>query len=502
MRKMKNKFDFSIPQRQSLIGVVVLFANTAQKSVRALFPLFLVFLFKKDENNEIIIYVAIVLIIVLIAIIAFLRYWFFKFYIDKDLQEFVIESGIFNKTKTAIQLQKIQKVDINQSLIQRIFNVHKLEIDTAGSDKKEASISAISHEMALDLKSHLVENAEFYGNKVTSDELVTENQPKNFITIGLPSLIKIGLTANYVASFAYLVLFFSTISDNLRQIGKERLIDENIDKLDKFPITTVLLVFFGLIIVLILVINLFSTVIKYFNFTIKKDKNTFVLSYGLINLKNTIINPEKVQIIKLSQNYFQKRLNVNTIEIKQASSSEGSKKKDKTKIPGCNSLEKNEILKLLIQQLPSKENEVVPNIRKLLLSVFFLILIPVCVGLLVNSFYNRLSVIEAIVVTLVYVLLVGIINWFSFKNYRLFPSKDFIVKQSGAWDIDQEIIEPHKIQAIKTSQFFWQKLTNIGSVVLYTAGGSISFSTANYTTIKKLTNYWLYQVEVSHKNWI
>lgn len=500
---MKTNFDFSIPQRQSLIGVVVLFANTAQKSIRALFPLLLVFLFKKEEYGEYFVYLVIAIIVVLIAIIAFLRYWFFKFYIDINLQEFVIESGIFNKTKTTIQLQKIQKVDISQNLIQRIFNVHKLEIDTAGSDKKEASISAISQEMALDLKSRLIQNVERQDEDKQTASFVGENQPKNFITIGLPSLFKIGLTSNYVASFAYLVLFFSTISDNLRQIGKESLIDENIDKLDKFPVGTIVLLFFGFIILLVLLINLFSTVIKYFNFTIKRDKNTFVLSYGLINLKNTIINPEKVQIIKLSQNYFQKKLNVNSIEIKQASSDEGrTKNKDKTKIPGCNSIEKNEILKLLIQKLPNKEKVVLPNIRKLLLSIFFFMVVPISIGLTVNSFFNRLSLVEAIVVTLIYVFIVGTINWFSYRNYKLFPSRDFIVKQSGAWDIDQEIIEPHKIQAIKTSQFFWQKLTNIGSVVLYTAGGSVSFSTANYSEIKELTNYWLYQVEISEKNWM
>lgn len=118
---MKTNFDFSIPQRQSLIGVVVLFTNTAQKSIRALFPLVLIFLFKKEEYNQLFVYGIIAMFVLLIAVIAFLRYWFFKFYIDKELQEFVIESGVFNKTKTTIQLHKIQKVDINQSLIQRIL---------------------------------------------------------------------------------------------------------------------------------------------------------------------------------------------------------------------------------------------------------------------------------------------------------------------------------------------------------------------------------------------
>ena len=78
----------------------------------------------------------------------------------------------------------------------------------------------------------------------------------------------------------------------------------------------------------------------------------------------------------------------------------------------------------------------------------------------------------------------------------------FIIKENGAWDIDTTIIEPYKIQAIETQQFFWQKTTNMGSVTLSTAGGNISFSTGNYTEIKNLVNYWLYQVETSDKNWM
>jgi putative membrane protein len=34
----------------------------------------------------------------------------------------------------------------------------------------------------------------------------------------------------------------------------------------------------------------------------------------------------------------------------------------------------------------------------------------------------------------------------------------------GAWDVDNEIIEPGKIQAITTSQLFWHKSVDIGSI--------------------------------------
>jgi putative membrane protein len=499
---MKSNFDFSLPQRQSLIGVMVLFVNTLQKTVRAFWPMLVVVLFKKDKYDILYIYFGVFGVVFLVAIIAFLRYWFFKFYIDYKLEEFVIENGIFNKTKTTIPFHKIQKVTIDQSLIQRIFNVHKVELDTAGSDKKEASISAISQTMASELKNQLLANTE-KNILVTKEIIPNEEQPKSFITIGIPSLLKIGITANYIKSFAYIFLVFTTVYDNLNQIGREDLIEDNINQLEKVPIVSLLLGFLVFIFTTIIIVNLSLTVIKYFNFTIKKDHKSFVLTYGLLNIKNTIINPEKVQIIKLTQNFFQKKLNVNTIEIFQASSDmKRASVKDKTKIPGCNAFEKDQIIKLLIGKLPKHQTILVPNVRKLLLNLFFLVLVPVSIGFVVNYKVDKFSIYEIIFVTTIYVLFMLTVLYFSYRNYRLFISDEFIVKQSGAWDIDHEIVQPYKIQAIETQQFFWQKYTNIGSVVFYTAGGRISFSTGNFSEIKEQVNKWLYQVEISKENWM
>jgi putative membrane protein len=77
----------------------------------------------------------------------------------------------------------------------------------------------------------------------------------------------------------------------------------------------------------------------------------------------------------------------------------------------------------------------------------------------------------------IYFLLCSIcrgIVYFSFRNNRLFINDDFIIRQSGAWDVDNEIIEPGKIQAITTSQLFWHKSVDIGSITIHT-GGNISF---------------------------
>jgi putative membrane protein len=500
---MNNPIDFSQPQRQSLPGILVMFANSLQKTVRAIWPMLILWLVKFDSLNKLLFFGSIAAVVVLIGVISYLQYLFFTFHIDEENNEFVIQKGVFNKTRITIQLHKIQQVNINQSLIQRLVGVYKLEIDTAGSDKKEASISAISHELATILKERLINHTQ--QEAVESIENISEEVvATSFIKIGLPSLIKIGFTSNYIKSFALIFLFFTTIVENLQQLNAEVIDEDQVTNyLDTLPVYTSILLVIVVFIGLILVVNLVRTILKYFDFTVQKSKQAIILSYGLLSTKNTLLNPNKVQKIKITQNYFQKKLDVTTIAIHQASSDvEKVKEKDQIEVPGCAKYERNAILKLLLGKLPQKGTKYLPNWRKLAVNTFFFLVVPLLITFLLNHKTQFVTETEWFIYAVIFTIFVAVMLWFSFKNYKLFVSNDFIIKQNGAWDIDTTIIEPYKIQAIETQQFFWQKATNIGSVTLSTAGGTVSFTTGNYSEIKELVNYWLYEVETWEKNWM
>ena len=500
---MNKSTDFSQPQRQSLPGILVMFANSLQKTVRALWPMLLIWLVKFDSLNKLVFFGSVAGVVLIIAIISYLQYLFFTFHIDEENGEFVIQKGVLNKTRITIQLHKIQQVNINQSLIQRLVGVHKLEIDTAGSDKKEASISAISHELATILKERLINHSQLELTE-NAEKNVEEITPTSFIKIGLPSLIKIGFTSNYIKSFALIFLFFTTIVENLQQLNAEVIDEDQVTNyLDTLPIYTSIFIVIGFFITLILLVNLVRTILKYFDFTIQKSKQAIILSYGLLSTKNTLLNPNKVQKIKITQNYFQKKLDVTTIGIHQASSdAQKVKEKDQIEVPGCTENERDAILKLLLGQLPQKGTIYLPNWRKLAVNTFFLLVVPILITLFLNYQTEFVTWTEWFIYSSIFFVFAGVMLWFSFKNYKLFVSEDFIIKQNGAWDIDITIIEPYKIQAIETQQFFWQKATNIGSVTLSTAGGTVSFTTGNYFEIKQLVNYWLYEVETWEKNWM
>lgn len=497
--------QFNQPQRQSKIGIIILFVDTLQKNARALLPLLFIWVIKSEKINSVYLIVGILVTIAIAGIIAYLRYVNFTFYIDKEREEFIVNDGIFNKTKTTIQLSKIQQVNINQNLIQRLINVYSLDVDTAGSDKKEGNIKAISHELALSLKSKLLENdiSEAIGDfSAKASESKPDFAPA-FLKINLISLLKIGITSNYVKTIGLLLTFFVTIYDNLNQVGKTDVISsENVNQfVESKPIFFVIFIFVLSLFTVVFMLNIGRTLIKFFGYSVSKQKGSLVLSYGLINTKSTLLKPEKVQIAKVSLNYFQRKLNVLEIKIKQAVGADDEKNKNIIEIPGCSRLEADEILKLLFNELPQKEEMLRPNFRKLVFSIFLLIIVPLSAFMSVGYWGNE-TLFEYSFGMLFYVLFILILLIFGFKNYKLFISEKYIFKQSGAWDVDNEIIQIGKIQALTTSQLFWHKNLNIGSLTLHTAGGNITFQLGKFDRINLLVNLWLYKLETSNSNWM
>lgn len=494
--------NFNAPQRQSAVGIVVMFFDTIQQYARALWPILVVWIFKFNQIDKLLLFSGTLAVFVLIGVVAYLKYRNFTFFLDEQNQEFVITEGVFSKTRTTIALHKIQQVNIKQSLLQRIIGVHALDVDTAGSKEQEVSIKAISHRLALALKSRLLENE----RKIAAEDAVSQaiqTDEKPFISISLLSLLKVGITSNYIRSLGLLLAFFVTLYDNVMRFSNQGYLDE--DQFSAYMERNAVMSSIGIVLLImfasILVINIFRIVVRYFDYKIAKQKGSLLLSFGLFNTKSTIIKPEKVQIVAVTRNYFQKKLDVLELKIKQATGGEREERKQAVEIPGCNALERDAILKLLFDKIPDKGVVLKPNFRKLVFAIFLTIVLPLC-GFYAVALNSHEDILQFSYFIPVYVIFALAVHCFGFRNYRLYISDGFIIKQSGAWDITNEIIEPQKIQALTVSQLFWHKSANIGYLTIHTAGGNVSFQLGNYTVIKQYVNLWLYGMETSDSNWM
>lgn len=506
--KSQYNLKFDAPQRQSVVGIVIMFVDSLQKFVRASWAVLLITLYRMPSEAIGYAVLGMLAIFFVIGLVAYFRYRNFTFFLDEQKQEFVVQSGIFSKKRLSIGLDKIQQVNINQNVIQKLIGVYSLDVDTAGSNSKEVSIKAIDHRSAQILKARLLERIEETRQQQTQQEDIEAPAGQTpIVKISLLSLLKIGITSNYGRSLGILMAFFFTLYDNVKDFVQNEMLSE--EQIQQYVVRGTMFGFFILfftLFALTFLITLVRTVIRYFDLEIIKQRVSLLVTYGLFAKKNTLLNPKKAQVVSYSQNFFQQKLNVLKIKIKQASSEQVKQNAKQNvgsviEIPGANTAEKEEILRVIYDKIVEKGTIVNPNYRYVFRGIYFGLILPISVFVLLGLFVNDQLQTYFPFVGL-YTLFVGLFIFFGFKNYRLFVNHDFIVKKSGAWDVEHQIIEPHKIQAITTRQFFWHKKADVGHVIMHTAGGDVFFSFANFTQINNYINYWLYQVESSDKHWM
>ncbi|MCC9043250.1 PH domain-containing protein [Myroides sp. M-43] len=492
--------NFYRPTRQATIGIIANFLNALQKIVRAFVPLLIVFFVNKRMELPVSIWGLMIFGGVISLGIAYLSYRNFLFYIDKETNSFIIQKGIVNKSKVTIQLDKIQQVNLNQSFINRMINVYSVEIDSAGSKDKEATIPSMSLVDANALKYILL-------NSTNSNCAIENNsvQEESFIRrISVLTLFKVGMTANYLYTLGAILLFFNMLYDTL--INKFAIQEYvNTDEVNTYvnrgiPAVVIFYVII-LMVIIVLIVNVSRTFLKFWDFKVVLSKGTLLLSHGLLSTRNTIIRPNRVQKIEIVQNYLQSLLDICILKISQVSGEDTDNRRSGLQIPGCSVSEKNELFSILMKKGEIEYSTILRyNYRYLGFRIFVFIGIPVAVFSLL--FIQEFTVSTFVSIIFVYSLVVGLALLRLYRVGRLYVSDSFIVIRKGIWDISYSYIQPHKIQKVVLSQLWWQQSSDIGSLVIYTAGGRMKFSTTNYNELVKLRDKWLYQVESTSLNWM
>ncbi|RZK14899.1 MAG: hypothetical protein EOO86_17780, partial [Pedobacter sp.] len=210
--------DFSKPQRQSAAGIIIIVAHGSFKVLKALIiPIIIAFL-KPSENKHYLIIGPLALLVIAI-IISYLWYRKFTFYLNKEKQEFVVNKGILNYDQIIIQLDKIQQVNINQNVLQKIIGVYGLKIDTAGASGEEVVIYAIDEQSAYNLKEHLLNrHAGLEDNSFLIEPNIPFADETTLLKISALTLLKTGLTAKYGQSLTLMIVFFIYVVQEARHI--------------------------------------------------------------------------------------------------------------------------------------------------------------------------------------------------------------------------------------------------------------------------------------------
>lgn len=509
--KQMPKYDFSQPNKLARKALWLVLGNAFWAMFRSLWPILAVLALRGFDNKSPWLYIVFAGIFVLLISRLFINYFYYSYQVIDD--ELVINKGWLSKSKTVVKLDKIHEVNLNQKLIHKLIGLYMVKVDTAGSSKTEIAINGVDYRKALALKEVLTNTELAVPEEIDKTEQQDETviqQPENTATeekikIGLPSLIKIGLTRNYLQTLGLLLAVSFQIIEQVKDIlfsdEDEYTFFNNLFSsvsYEQYIGLVGLLLAFGLIVFIIL-FNLIRTLFTYFNYQINIKNKQLTVSYGLTDSHITAVPSQKVQLFKVQQNYFQKLMNLFEVKIQQVESTENNKQKKGLVVPGANRLELDKIFHVIYQTDLEIPTEFLKPHKRILLLKFFWLCIPALIAL--GVFYYSETMHYAWVI-LPFLAFFYFLIYCGYRNEKLYIKDDFIVLKKGIWDVTTTYLQINKVQQISLSQSYFQEGRKLGSLNLYTAGGAVTLYYYDFGKLQKLSDEWLYKIEKNNYQWM
>lgn len=500
----QNQYDFSQPNKLDRKALMLVLGTSVWTTVRAAWPILLLFIVKREMYNGYLI--ASIAVAVLFTFgFKIISYLCFSYEVSGD--ELIIRKGWLNKSKTVVKFDKIHEVNLNQKFIHKIVGLYLVNIDTAGSASTEIVINGIDYHKALAFKSVLTERAGSSQiiQEVEADEevpLVKKNGDE-VITIGFPSLVKIGLTRNYLQTFGLLIAFSFQIIDQVQDFfykGQDHSVYDDISNISYRQYMGIIgiAMMLGLMIFVVL-FNLVRTLLTYYNYKITIKERQLTVSYGLTDSHIVSVPSAKVQMFQFQQNYFQKIMNLYEVKIKQVESEEENKKKKGIVVPGADSSELKKIFRVVFDADLDTSGRFYKPGKGVLLLKFLWLCIPAFLAFIVMYVTDSLafSWLVPLIFAFLYVLV-----YIGYRNERLVFKGDFVILRKGIWDLGTTVLHIDKIQKLSLEQSYFQEKKQIGSLNLHTAAGVVTIYYYDFKMLRKMADEILYKIEKNKRSWM
>ncbi|MFW5822857.1 MAG: PH domain-containing protein [Tangfeifania sp.] len=495
-----SSIDLSKPTRQSPRGLILIFLFSAQKFIRAFWPVLLVLVFQNEifRNNRTI-FIAVMVFLILLIIHSILYYLNFYFYLEDD--EFILKKGYLRKQTLSIPFDRIQSVNTKQNLIQQLLNVVTLEIDTAGTAAKELKIHALDSSVSSEIQEQLqaVKKSDQTTEEPQTQQPETEKE-KLLLQLTPTDLLKIGISQNHIRAGLIILAFGLQIFNQIQDVFEEKAEQYSSEFIEfisnsNSALLTFLVVFFLLVSILF---SLFRTVFKYFDFKLLKKEKSYRIESGLFNKRNVIIPHQKVQELNWETGPLKKIFGIYHLVFKQAVSGQNRSRQQLVDAPGCLT---RHLEKLKSDLFGEDRLSEMPRIysdnfyfRRLWL-LFGWIPVLLATPFFYSEWIFWISAPIWLLGSAGYSYLIIKKRYFRMNNNQIRISKGAI---SHKW----EQMELHKIQAVEFRQSIFQKRRKLASLELMNASGTITIPYINEKVAKKIYNYLLYHTEISGKNWM
>lgn len=330
--------DFSLPQRMGLNAFLIIFIKIFRTVFNASVIYFVIKAFDSglclsDGDVWIRIIGGFIAMIGVSLLLAAVAYFPKKFYVKDGYLIFM--HGLLNRETTTIPLGRIHSLRTKQGIWYRIFEMKGIVFDTLAS--KGAEIELLLDESEWRHLLHLIDNGE-------RPKIALETEPKLKVAthirqFGNQYLLLDAICQNHLKGMAILGGFLAATFERMNEFMDNNAADTIIDCAMSFydgwlmsPLRLLLIVVVIYAVVLLLWTG--RLFLRYSNMSMRYDRKLLIFTYGLLSRSSCRFKFGKVCTIWVKRNFFEKKLGLCTLMLRQALNVTAQKEEDNLKLYG------------------------------------------------------------------------------------------------------------------------------------------------------------------------
>jgi putative membrane protein len=432
------------------ISIFIQSGKTIKRFIFSLVP----FVFIKHSGKDIIIFGLIALMILVLAIFLISLLSWVRYTYRMENGELRIEYGLFIRKKRYIPVERIQSLDLSEGVLQQMFGLVKVQVETAGgghTEEAEIVLTAIAK-----LEAQILQN--YVASSKNIDDL-QDNQalePAPIYRISSSELLLLSLTSGGAGVVVSAVMAFLSQLDNF--IPYKKLFGRFEHWAESSIITVAVLVFIGLL--LAWLIAFARTMLKYANFTLVKSENELIISQGLLEKRRITVPIKRIQAVRISENMIRQLLGYATVYIESAGGS-------------STHIESSKVMLLPMVRLKRVAEMIEPNLKEYrIISAFNPVPKKALIRYIIRSWYIPVPIVIASLVFLkiwgfLSFILLGVMTVLAVLKYK-----------SAGWNIDSQqlslrfrgivrttvFMRRNKIQSLEIRESYFQRRKNLGTI--------------------------------------
>lgn len=388
------------------------------------------------------------------------NWWRFQFRIEDG--ELHIRSGIFVRKNLYLSKDRVQVIDITAGIIQRMFGLVRVDIQTAGSTSREAAIEATTLETAREINRLLRDNgqAEEEESEGASSE---ENDVVREFTLPPKELL---IAASTSGSFGIALSILATIFSQIEPLISESELFEYL--FERLPSQTDAVFFITVIVIFVVfawLLSFFSTLFSYGNFSLTVKKSELVITRGIFEKKRVTVPYNRIQAIHVSEGMIRQPLGYASIHLESAGYGDEAGTGSIALYP---LIRREEILQFLNNAVPSYRKEMkgekLPkrSLRRYIFRSTFLI------AAVVTPLYFWLELNNWIWLIPVLAMMWG---WLKYHDAAIGWRDDAYIFRSRGLSKSTAFINRNRIQDITLNQSPFQKMRKLCTLTVHVASG-------------------------------